>query len=84
MRSTCKGFVEKEVAIDANNAGDSADKKRTISFDVELAAQDAFGSLYHPNPAGHIAFAQGTGRVLVAYDKTLVQMEDYPLIATNP
>jgi hypothetical protein len=79
MQSTCKGFVEKQVLIDASNA-----KKRTVNFDVELEAQDEYGSLYHPNPAGHIAFADGTGRLLVAYDNTLVRMDDHPLIAATP
>lgn len=84
MRSTCKDFVQKEVLIDAGNAGDSSDKKRTIHFDVELETQDAFGRLYHPNPAGRIAFASGTGRLLVAFDNALARMEDVPLIATAP
>jgi hypothetical protein len=78
MRSACNGFVEKEVSIDTRNV-----KLATVRFDVELEEQDARGIMYYPNPVGQIAFAEGTGRILVAYDHQLMRA-DPVLVATNP
>lgn len=84
MRSVCNGFVEKQVLIDARNADERRAKNRVISFDVELEAQDEYEGLYHPNPAGQLAFADGTGRLLVAYDNTILRLNNHPLIAAAP
>jgi|GEM_PF-6314491 len=75
MISSCEGFVQKEVVIDAAHAGEGSVNQRTVKFDVELQEQNASCDLYHPDPAGNLAFAAGTGRLVVAYGDRSVQQE---------
>ena len=61
--SSCEGFVQKEVVIDAAHASAN---QHTVKFDVELQEQNASCDLYHKDPAGNLGFAEGTGRLVVA------------------
>ena len=61
--SSCEGFVQKEVVIDAAHASAN---QHTVKFDVELQEQNASCDLYHKDPAGSLGFAEGTGRLVVA------------------
>ena len=78
MISSCEGFVQKEVVIDAAHAGAN---QHTVKFDVELQKQNASCDLYHKDPAGNLAFAEGTGRLVVAYGDRSVQQESKVLAA---
>lgn len=73
MVSSCEGFVAKEVVINVAHVSDGKSNNRSLEFDVQLERQLVAGAQYKPDTAGNIAFAQGTGRVLVAYDKRLAQ-----------
>ena len=70
--SSCEGFVQKEVVIDAAHASAN---QHTVKFDVELQEQNASCDLYHKDPAGSLGFAEGTGRLVVAYGERSVQQE---------
>ena len=73
MVSSCEGFVAKEVVINVAHVSDGKSSNRSLEFDVQLERQLVAGDQCQPDTAGNIAFAQGTGRVLVAYDKRLAQ-----------
>lgn len=75
MVSSCEGFVEKEVVIDAAHFSKGRPDLRTVEFDVELEQQNVLGDLYHPEPVGNIAFAKGTGRLLVARGDSATKQE---------
>lgn len=46
-----------------------------MKFDVELQEQNASCDLYHKDPAGNLGFAEGTGRLVVAYGDRSLQQE---------
>jgi hypothetical protein len=86
MRSSCIGCITKDVVIDTEHIrdGKSNDPHRTVKFDIVLESQNSGGPLYHPGPVGSIAFAEGTGRLMVHYDKTLTHVGDAQLMVINP
>lgn len=73
--SGCEGFVPKEVLIDATHANQHRGDRRTVRFDVELERRDSADSLHHPHISGNLAFAAGTGRILVGYNDLLERAE---------
>lgn len=62
MTSHCPGFEPKRVMIDTKNANGGI-----VRFDVELHAQEGIALASAPALAGSIAFASGTGRLLVEH-----------------
>lgn len=76
MRITKPGYFTKEITLDSHNALSTRYARRNykrIRFDVQMQEEPRQKHRF-AGPVGSIAFAKGTGRVLVSYDRALVDL----------
>lgn len=78
IRITKPGYFTKEIALDSQHALCTKYSRRMykhIRFDVQMQ-QGPYNKRRFAGPVGRIAFAKGTGRVLVQYDRTMVDIKE--------
>lgn len=76
IRVTKPGYFTKEIAVDSHNALCSPNARKMykhVRFDVQMQ-ECPWDQRRFAGPVGAIAFAKGTGRVLIKHDRTLVDL----------
>ncbi len=76
VRITKPGYFTKEIALDSHHALSTRFARRRykhIRFDVQMQ-EGPICKRRFAGPVGSVAFAKGTGRVLVRYDRTMMDL----------